>query len=804
LTHEPDVPAAGYEPPRPTLVATGFFTLWVAILSLPMLTGKWLANPMSDQLATGYAFRAWGVEWWKRLGHVPLWEPELFGGMPFVGASHGDIFYPTSFLRLLLPVQSVVNLNFVIHFIAAGLFTYLLLRRFRVSWAGAVTGGLAYELTGLLASYPSPGHDGKLFACTALPLALLALVLALKERRWEGYGILAVAVALALLGHFQIAYYLLIAAGLFALYLTFDPETPGELPARLTRLGVALLAVGLGYGLAAIQVVPFIQYIPFSPRAQGYHVGGVSAFDAATSYAVPWVHVPSFLLRDFVGARDTYWGPNPIKLHSEYLGLPVVALAVLGAAGAARRRLVLWLGGIGLLGLLISLGAGTPFYRVWWSVMPLVAKTRAPGMAFFIPAFATACFAAFGVERLERGEGRRHLVPWFVAGGLVLVLAATGALGTLAANLAGGQSELGSQGMAQAEAVARTDSGAIALGALTSGAALLLLAFIARSWQKMPQRAALFAGLLLLVVSGDLWLGARPFWLYSVPPRQALFRPDAVTDRLRSTPLPYRVLDLGAYPFHGVSLMAFDVPQLLGSQPFNEIRYYDELWDRDSDFGNLRYLRMWDLYAVRFVLVPSGEPSRTDSVLGRFGFARTLTAAPTAAGGSADVYERTDPAPWVRVVPGGLKTDTSRIIPALENPQMDYGRLVLFAPDAPVSPRPLTAMPAPSATKATLTAWQPGRMSVTLDPAPDSASYLVVAENWYPDWRASVDGAPVKTVRGDWAALTVPLPAHARRVELTFDSPGYRAGRAISVASVGATLLLLLVPGLIRRRNAVG
>ena len=293
-----ETPVVPFEPKRPTLVASACFALWVAILSLPMLAGKWLANPYSDQFATGYAFRAWGAEWWKRLGHVPLWEPELFGGMPFVGASHGDIFYPTSFLRLLLPVATVVNLNFVLHSIAAGLFTYLLLRRFRVSWAGAVTGGLAYELTGLLASYPSPGHDGKLFASAALPLALLALVLALRERRTEGYGLLAVAVALALLGHFQMAYYVLIAAGLFALYLTFDPETPGELRARLVRLAAALGAVFLGYGLAMIQVLPFIQYIPFSPRAQGYH-----GFEGATSYALPWAHVPSLFLRDFVGAR---------------------------------------------------------------------------------------------------------------------------------------------------------------------------------------------------------------------------------------------------------------------------------------------------------------------------------------------------------------------------------------------------------------------------------------------------------------------------------------------------------------------
>src|SRR2546427_6810882 len=85
-----------------------------------------------------------------------------------------------------------------------------------------LVGGLAYELPGLIASYPSPGHDGKLFASTMLPLILLALVLALRDRRWQGYPLLAAATGLTLLGHFQLAYYSLIVAGLFALYLTLE------------------------------------------------------------------------------------------------------------------------------------------------------------------------------------------------------------------------------------------------------------------------------------------------------------------------------------------------------------------------------------------------------------------------------------------------------------------------------------------------------------------------------------------------------------------------------------------------------
>ncbi|MGH7673670.1 MAG: YfhO family protein [Gemmatimonadales bacterium] len=356
-----------YEPKRPALTTAALLTLWVAILALPMLGGQWLAGPGGDQYAAGYPVRAWEAAQWRATGHIPLWNPMIFGGLPYVATvGHGDVFYPTSFLRLVLPADVVTGTGFVLHYILAGLFTYLFLRRLGLSWVGAVVGGVSYQLSGILVSLPNPGHDGKLFVSTILPLALLGLHVALRERRWWGYGVLSTAVGLALLSpHFQMTYYLLIASGLVALYLTFgepDPEPAGR---RVSRLGLALVALAVGFGIAALQILPFLEYVPHSPRAEGYHQG----FAGSASYAVPWDHVLELFLAGFTGEGEVYWGSNPIKLHSEYLGLPVVALAILGL-GDRRRRLVWWLGGIGLLFLLISLGASTPFYRLWWTVMP--------------------------------------------------------------------------------------------------------------------------------------------------------------------------------------------------------------------------------------------------------------------------------------------------------------------------------------------------------------------------------------------------------------------------------------------------
>ena len=601
-----------------------------------------------------------------------------------------------------------------------------------------------------------------------LPLLLLALVLALRERRWTGYVLLASATALSLLGHFQLAYYSLIVAGLFALYLTFEESRDSGGGERVLRLGLALAAVLVGFGVAAIQIVPFFEYIPFSPRAQGYH-----GFEGSTSFAIPWDHVPEFFIKNFVGRSwDTYWGSNGLKFHSEYLGLPVVLLATLGVTAPERRRQIVWLGAIGLLFLLISLGAATPFYRVWWALMPLVKKTRAPGMAFYVVALVTAMFAGLGVERALKGEGRRVMTPALIIGGIVALLGAAGVFGHIAEALAGDKA-----------AAARAGEAAILWGAATSGLALAAVAAVLGPAQgRLTPRLGALA--LILIVGTDLWLNARSFWGYTRP-----YGRDALIDRVAATPPPFRVLNLprgGVYP--GSSLMAFDIPELFGYHG-NELRYYDDLWDRENGWRNLGVLPLWDLWAVRYAILPAGGRT-VDSIPG---FRRVMDSVATFDGGRANLFERLTPAPYARVVAGAIKTDSTTVVPTLVDPRMDFSRIVLFPNDQPVTPEPLKEMPPPSPSRATVTAWQPGRMTVTLDPAPPKPSYLVVAENWYPDWQVAVDGRPGQLLRGDYSLITVALPAGARTVDLTFRSRLYELGRAITLASLALLLVALLL-----------
>jgi hypothetical protein len=769
---------APFEPRRPALVALAVFLLAALTLCWPMLAGRFLLG--DDQYVAGYGFRLFGAEMFRQTGHIPQWNPYLFGGLPYVAAQHGDIFYPTAWLRWFLPIDTAMNLGFAGHIVLAGIAMYAFLRGLRVTWTGAVAGGLAYELTGIVASLVKPGHDGKLFVSALAPLAFLALLRAIRGRRTDGYGLLALAVGLCMLSpHYQMTYYLLVAAALWTLYLVFlDPERPA-MRSRALVLGLALGAVALGISVSAIQVLPFLQYLPFSPRAAGGPSGG---WAYATGFSMPPEEIATTVLPQFNGVLEHYWGRNFFKLHTEYLGAIVVVLASLGLQGTERRHLVRALGVIAVVFLLIAFGGHTPFYRLWYEVMPMMKKVRAPGMAFYLVALPVSVFAGFGAERLARGEVsvRRLAIPLAVLAGLAL-LGVVGALQGLAGLLA-----------APEQAPRLADNA----GALQAGSLRLLVVVVVGGAALWAIRAGRLGGLgataaLAMVIVGDLWSIDRQFFVYQ-PPASVLFADDPIISRLRQTPKPYRVLDAGVY--QGSYLMAHDVQTMLGYHGF-ELRYYDELLGGKNEWRNAGSPNLHELLAVRYLLLPDSQAVP--------GFHKVLGPTTTTPGQVGHLYERDSVPPYVRLVPGAAKLPDDQAVPTIVDPRFPLNSVVLLPDTASVTPPPLARQPEASAARAALAEWGPGRMRVTLAGADRRPLYLLVAENWYRDWHATVDGKPAPVLRGDHTLLTVPVPPGAREVRLEFGSAAYRTGRSVT------WLALLLIAGLlawpiVHRRRANG
>jgi hypothetical protein len=768
-----------FEPRRPALLALLVFLLAAATLCWPMLSGGFLLG--DDQYVAGYGFRLFGAEFFRATGHIPQWNPYLFGGLPYIAALHGDIFYPSAWLRWMLPVDTAMNLEFFAHLVLTGGAMYALLRALRLSWTGALVGGLAYELSGIVASLVKPGHDGKLFVSALTPLAFLALLRAIRDRRLGGYGLLALTVGLCMLApHFQMTYYMLVGLALWTVYLVFfDPDRHAGLfwP---RELGLALAAVALGLAVSAIQVLPFLAYIPYSPRGAG---GPSTGWEYATAFSMPPEEIVTTILPQFNGVLENYWGRNFFKLHTEYLGALVVVLAVLGIGDRSRTRLVRGFGVIALLFLLIAWGGHTPFYRLWYEVMPMMKKVRAPGMAFFLVALPTAVYAGLGVDRLLRRDLtlRGLAIPLAVIGG-VAVLGAGGILQSFATALASAE---------QANRVAAN------AGALQGGALRLMLVVAvggAALWAIREGRLAgpLAAAALAVVVTGDLWSIDRLFYQFR-PPAAETYRNDALTTRLRAVPKPFRVLDVGVYPES--FLMGYDIQMMLGYHG-NEVRFYDELLGGKGQWRYAGSPSLLDLLAVRFILVPEAQAVP--------GFHRVLGPVPTTPGSPGVLLERDTIPAYVRVVPGAAKLPDDQVAPTVIDPRFPRNAVVLYPDTAAVTPDAIRGgqMPAPAQVTPSLAEWSPGRMRITLDGRESRPAYLLVSENWYPDWHAEVDAKPAAVLRGDNTLLSVVLPPGARDVRLYFASAAYARGQLVSALAMLIVLGLMLHPVWSRRRAA--
>jgi hypothetical protein len=788
-------PAAPAAPRFELLWATAVYALVTLALGFPALAGQFLVNPRSDQYIAGYAFREFAAATMRAGEGFPLWNPYLFGGMPYVAAMHGDTFYPTFVLRAFMPTDAAMTWGFMIHVVLAGLFTFVFLRRaVGLGFYGALVGGLAYAAGGNVAGLVSPGHDGKLYVSALLPLVLFFVHRGVRDGRAWSWGALALSVTLAILTpHPQLVQYLLLVAGAYGLYAAFGRAADGVAlprPVALRRLGLAAGAVALGFLGSAIQYWPVMEYTAWSPRAGG------KDWEHAISYSMPPEELLNTYLPQFTGILDRYWGRNGIHFHSEYLGASVLALAGLafGSDVGGRRRPVWFWTGVLVAATLWALGGYTPFYSIVYAIVPGTKYFRAPSTMLYVVSFAAAVLAAMGTDRALAGALRtRYVVGWLGAGLLIAVLATTGALDNVGLAFA----------PAQLAPLVEENSTAVTLGAWRS--LLVVAAALGALWAGTRGRIRpAVAGVIVTGVIGlDLWSVVRQYWQF-VGPASQTFASDPVVDYLRVQSDSGRVMPLplgeGAPvtprdPYlTGDALMAHRVRQTLGYHG-NELGRYQQLYGGERERASIANPNFWRLTNTRFILTNAPE-------LPVPGAARVAGPARNAVGSMQYLFRLPGDLPPAWVTPLAVKAPDENVLATVLDPRFDPARVALFDTAAAVTTQPVPAqLPEALELKARVSSRGPGRIAIALDrPAPAGAA-LVVSENYYPGWTARVDGQPAPVGRVDHTLVGVGLPSGARTIELLFTSPRYNRGKGITIAVVLLSFALVAAGAAFDRRR---
>jgi hypothetical protein len=790
-------------------------------LGLPALAGKFLINPHSDQYLAGFAFRDFAAQSLKAGHGIPQWNPYLQGGLPYIAAMHGDIFYPTALMRWIMPTDVAMTWEFIIHLFLGGLFTYLFLRAWRFSFWAALVGGVAYMLGGSIAGFASPGHDGKLFVSTLMPAGLLLLTRGVRDGRVWAWGALAIVVGLAFLSpHPQLFQYFLILAGAFALFVALaDHPVSGRLPrdVAVKRLAFALGAVVLGCLIGAIQYWPaLIEYKAWSPRAGGH------TWEEATSYSYPIEEVLNWYWPQFSGILDRYWGRNGIHFHSDYFGAVVLILAGAAFGGTPQRKFRNFWVATGIVSLLWAFGGFTPFYHLVF-LIPYTKYLRAPSTMIFVTAFSVAVLAAIGLERvLARRVTAKYAIGWLVGAGAFAVLMSAGGytafvdmVGSSIANSGIYPPEAHSQVVDFIAQRAEPNRASAVLGVWRSFlfaalAAAVLWAFVT---DRLKVRAAAIA--LIALTAVDLWSIERLYWIFSEP-ASTLFATDPAIDAIKrdiDATQPGRVLNApfgsGLTPtdvaFTGDALMVHDL-RLDAGYHGNQLGAYKTMTELDS--GQVRFSpAFWRHENVQYFYTGADEAmmGQVAAQLKVAPFTKLAGPVRDAAGSMVYAYRIgvTNPPAWVAsaMVTAPREQALSTVLDQRFDPRT---AAIVDTSIHDITTTQLQALPAPATLNARVTSYAPGAIDVSLDQPATAGQALVVSENYFPGWHATADGKPAAVGLMNYNLVGVELPAGARTIQLRFTDQAYVKGARVTLVAALLALGVWIAGIMVDRRRVAG
>ena len=318
-----------------------------------------------------------------REGRLPLWNPDLFAGVPFLANPQVGFFYPLNRALSWLPVPLAWKISILFHALWAAWGMFGLARRLSHRTAGAVAAAVAYALGGYFLAQAE--HINQFQALAWLPWMAWAWAAG-----WPAGVGLAGAMQI-LCGHAQT-----VMLSWAALLIFFAPSR-GERSAlsgwiRAWRTGV--LGGALAVGLSAIQWLPSLQLAQASIRAGGLPMNEALSFSLS----------PALLGRSLLPGREA----PAFTEFTAYVGtLGLLALI----AGIGRPGWGRW-GMVAGVGLLFALGAYNPLYVLLTGLLPPLRAFRVPARWLALWAFGAALGIGAGFDRGFAELPRRRLALW--------------------------------------------------------------------------------------------------------------------------------------------------------------------------------------------------------------------------------------------------------------------------------------------------------------------------------------------------------------------------------------------------------
>jgi hypothetical protein len=697
-------------------------------------------------------------------GQLPFWDPYNNCGVPFLAQWNTMPLYPPALFYLALPLTWSLGMFSLLHLWWAGFGMYFLARRWTGNDFAAAFAGTVFAFNGFtfnLLMWPS-----HIATFSWMPWVVLAAELAWRD---GGKKIILAAFAGALqmlAGGPEIIFLTwLIVAVLWVqqiIAVVVDASSPSAVATRASQPRVAMLwrfplVVALVVSLTLAQLLPFLDLVAHAQRAPGF---------ADLRWSMPGRGWANFLVPMAFGSTHTegiFFQHGQYWTSSYYLGLGALWLALLsvwvGRGSVEPKSKVRLLIFIAVAEFIFALGESTPIYPALRKMIPQLSFITYPVKYVSVVIFAAPLLAAFALANLV--NGRRKILP---LGAVLLALIGGIMIWTQIAPLPGDDPH----------AALRNGFSRVFFLILT-GAILFVLARGARS--KLLQAAPL---LLILAAWLDV-LTHEPAQNPTVPP--GVYELNLARTRLAMNPQP----ELGGSRAMISPAAALELNRFAASNPKDNFLAKRAGYCADANlldgvpkvdgFFSLTPRESDDVLSL-FYRTTNADFPRLEDFMG--------VSQITAPGKLLEWQARTNFLPLVTagqkpVVFFDVIKDDSKILDALTQKDFDGRKTVFISlPNGDTG----WFVPESNQENAHVLNSKFGTHTVDAEVKIDDTgvpSLVVVAQTYYHNWRAEIDGQPTKLFRANYAFQAVLVPPGRHHIHLFYRDRAFEIGAAISL-----------------------
>lgn len=714
-------------------------------------------------------------------GRFPLWASSPLGGTPLFADYQPGVLYPLHLLWVLMPVGAGLGIIMALKLWLAGVGMWGFLRTLHLHPVASLLGAIGLMFSAWLVDLLPWQLTG---IYLLLPWMLWA-ALAWSRGSWGALPSQAVLVAFAIFaGHPELLFICGITVGMWVLGLA------AAYPRRAIRTLVGMaVAAGLGFALGAVQFLPFLEVLGLSHThaSRAVNTAAYSTFRLNEDMLLYWL-LPRFWSYPPEGIVG---GMASMIEGSGYVGLaPLLGIAIAAVAAVRRKldlRLFLPVAFIGIVSLLLTYDS-----TVGTLIRSLPGFNQNVNSRWIaIAAFAAIVLGAFGWDLVARLEVQSPRFKVGRAAGIVGVGLLVAGAAVMVAHWAGlFPSPVLDEKIASwyvANGSYRTYWGIWAGGVLmaTLGAAGL--------WVSGWRMRVLGPTLLALVMLVDLWVLLMP--MNGTAPASNYFPETSFISQVKSlVPGEERILTRGeGLPANSALIYGIrdwrSQDALMTERAYRvELMLYPEMqgnvWSEYNQFLYEVRPEVAVMLGIRYFIHPipyspnfpsEEEPARPNFT--RLAYKDGLGLWRTeGVPGFAYLSDK------VAVVDG--EREAAAWLEGVTWEQVRAYEAVVEAPPetVPTELRVTNEEIGGSPGGAVVEEYEPGHIGVRVDAV--RLALLVVAESWYPGWRATIDGQPAQVLRANYLSQGVVVPTGSHLVELEYSPDSFRYGQLISLGAL--------------------